>query len=580
MTDVFEKKPNFLLETLLIGVFFGLLADGPPPGVNEAHYLTKARHYWDPSFCSGDLFLESADAHLAFYWSFGWVTLLTSFETAAWIGRILAWGLLATGWARLSISLLPNRGMAFLGAVGFVLLQRSTHMAGEWVVGGVEAKCFAYGLVFHALAFLVQRRWLWVWPLLGAATSFHVLVGGWSLVAAAIAFLFDREQRDFGKNALSLLAGAALALVGLLPALRLNAGVSPEVAAEAADIYVYTRLPHHLSLFNRSVEVDKFKEFKIRMGIAVTLWAVMWHWIHLRHDRGPWARLQWFICGSVLIAGVGVAIDLIASPSPLAASVLRFYWYRLADVMVPLGIVLGIVYQLLHVPAKMLRRLFLALASAMVMWMCGQSVLKNWSRPMPQAFYQLRKFVKDEERLHLEFRQWKELCQWLRDKTPEDSRLITPRGQQTIKWYGFRGEVTNWKDVPQDAAEVVRWYDRQRTLYPREVKRKGLSHWSDADLLLLLEKYKAQLLLLDRDKSLRTPDPKHFTRVFPEDADVDSVFEVYRPTETEEGSGSEMGLEANASEQPAPPIERIEDENEGAGGNDAADGTKAGDGSS
>ena len=92
-----QSKPVFWLETVLIAVFFGLLADGPPPGVNESHYLTKARHYWDPSFCAGDLFLESADAHLVFYWLFGWVTVFVRLETAAWIGRVIAWVLLASG---------------------------------------------------------------------------------------------------------------------------------------------------------------------------------------------------------------------------------------------------------------------------------------------------------------------------------------------------------------------------------------------------------------------------------------------------------------------------------------------------
>ena len=526
------KPPLFLLETAMIAVFFGLLADGPPPGVNEAHYLTKARHYWDPSFCAGDLFLESADAHLVFYWLFGWVTVLVNLETAAWIGRIVAWLLLASGWQRLSATLLPHRGLSVLTAIAFVLLQRSTHMAGEWVVGGIEAKCFAYGLVFHALACVSRRQWLHVWPLLGAATAFHVLVGGWSMVAAAVAFCFDREQRDFGKNALSLGAGLALAAFGLIPALQLNAETAPDVARQAADIYVYKRLPHHLSF-------SKFKtEFLARMGASMVVFAAAWSWMYSRHDRGPWARVYWFIGGAVAICLVGIVIDLSLSPSIRGALLLRYYWYRLADVMVPLGLCLSGFYFLVHLPAPMLRRLFLALTSAGVMWLCGQTMIQNWSRPLPGAFFQLRKFVKDEDRLQEEYQQWQELCLWMQENTPTDARVLAPRGQQTLKWYAFRGEVSNWKDVPQDAGEVVRWYDRQRALFPRDAKRLGLTYWQDDDLLAFMERYGAQLLLLDRDKSKRTPNPEKLERIYPIEADPNVAFELYRPAQLKSESSA------------------------------------------
>ena len=74
-------------------------AEPPAPHVNETHYLTKAKHYWDPAYCPGDLFLDSADAHLPFYWTVGWLTKWLSLPAAAWVGRIAAWLLLAVGLA-------------------------------------------------------------------------------------------------------------------------------------------------------------------------------------------------------------------------------------------------------------------------------------------------------------------------------------------------------------------------------------------------------------------------------------------------------------------------------------------------
>ncbi len=82
-------------EALLIFSLFFLYTSGPPPDVNETHYLPKAKHYWNPDWCGPDVFLDSADPHTVFYWMFGWMTLWGSLGTVAWIGRTFTWTLLS-----------------------------------------------------------------------------------------------------------------------------------------------------------------------------------------------------------------------------------------------------------------------------------------------------------------------------------------------------------------------------------------------------------------------------------------------------------------------------------------------------
>src|SRR3990172_2993722 len=83
------------IEVLLILLVFFALAGDPVPSVNEPHYLCRLKHYWDPAWCVGDLFLDSPDAHGLFVWSFGWVTRLLTLSATAWVGRVLAWSMLA-----------------------------------------------------------------------------------------------------------------------------------------------------------------------------------------------------------------------------------------------------------------------------------------------------------------------------------------------------------------------------------------------------------------------------------------------------------------------------------------------------
>jgi hypothetical protein len=56
---------RFLAEAAAVAVSFLVYAAiaAPLPALNEPHYLAKAKHFWNPAWCAGDLFLESANAH-------------------------------------------------------------------------------------------------------------------------------------------------------------------------------------------------------------------------------------------------------------------------------------------------------------------------------------------------------------------------------------------------------------------------------------------------------------------------------------------------------------------------------------
>ncbi|MCH8923677.1 MAG: hypothetical protein IIA67_11095 [Planctomycetes bacterium] len=226
----------------LLAIFF-IYAGWPTPDVNESHYLSKAKHYWDADWAAGDFFCESADAHQMFYWSCGWLTLLMPLPAVAWVGRLLTWTLLAWSWRRLSMACVPRAGWAVLSGTLMLCLLDRCQMAGEWIVGGFEAKGFAYVLVFLGLEALLRGRWNRVWPLLGAASAFHVLVGGWMVLAAGMAWLLSKPDRPTLRSMIAPLAlGLLLALPGLLPALLLTLRADPEMVRPEADHAALRRL--------------------------------------------------------------------------------------------------------------------------------------------------------------------------------------------------------------------------------------------------------------------------------------------------------------------------------------------------
>ena len=160
-----------------------------------------------------------------------------------------------------------------------------------------------------------------------------MVVGAWSVLAAGLAWLATGENRPpLGAMIRPLAIGLVLALPGLLPALELSRGVEPWVLREANRIYVFERLSHHLvpQLFPI--------EFIRRHLLLWLLWGVL---CRLAPSTPGERRLNWVVGGAIGIAvlGFGVAA-LTASNRAIAAAVLRYYWFRMADIFVPLGVAL------------------------------------------------------------------------------------------------------------------------------------------------------------------------------------------------------------------------------------------------
>lgn len=485
-------------EVALIFAVFYVQGAWPVPDVNEPHYLGKAIHYWNPDWVRGDFFLQSADTHQVFYFTFGWLSQFLTPWVFAWTGRVLTWALLAWGWQRLSVAIVPRRWCSVLTAALFACLIERFHMAGEWVIGGVEAKSFAYALVFFGLAALVRNRWNWALMLFGAGGAFHALVGGWAAVAAGVAWLWlritARKTQNASGDAVELapplvaivpgvVLGLLLALPGLLPSLLLNHGVDPKVVQQSHEIYVFQRLSHHLTLSGMKLA------FILRLALLAAIWVLFGQWEQrvlpgnqgddratkpLSSDTEAAAatrRLRAFVVGAIAITLTGAALNLLMFVKPtLAADVLRYYWFRMTDVAIPMGVALEGVALIVagwhrcrsNDQAESRRRWpkyvvagGFTLAVLLAVWHVGDFAVTRLSDVPPRA-----------DRLP-DYDAWREACAWVSrpENVPVDARFLTPRLAQTFKWYAQRSEVVNWKDVPQDAPEILEWQQRIKDLY-------------------------------------------------------------------------------------------------------------------
>jgi hypothetical protein len=437
------------LEVAWITLIFFVFGSGAAPEINEPHYLCRARHFWDPSFCQGDFFLQTRDAHGVFFWLFGWLTRGCSLPVSAWIGRLLAWLLLAGAWQRLSFTLVPMRWMSLLTAALWVTLIERCHMSGEWLIGGIEAKVLAYALVVWGLSFWVEAKWNRSWILAGAGAAIHVLVGGWSVIAMLLTAVGQgsRGLRELAMSWPGLLAGGLLSLAGLLPALQLNAHVSREVVHRATEIYTFDRISHHLLI--RDFDSLAVLRHLLLIAVFVALWQP------LRSEQ-PFRWLAGVVLSAVFMVIVGAALDAALGDSTWAARLLRYYWFRASDVMVPLGVSLAVAAHLRKSlathpgPAAAGLTILVLLVSANgLAGACRLSQLR-----IPAADRQGG--IRDED----QFVAWRDICRWVEEHLPRQAIVLTPADHQTFKWYAKRGELVTWKDVPQDAASILEWSQR------------------------------------------------------------------------------------------------------------------------
>jgi hypothetical protein len=477
------------LEVALVWAVFFIEGAWPVPDVNEPYYLGKAIHYWNPEWAQGDFFLQTADAHQVFYFTFGWLAMVLPPLVLAWFGRLLTWGLLAVAWQRLSWAVVPRRGWSILTAALFVAALDRYHMAGEWVVGGVEAKGFAFVLVLFGLETLVHNRWNRAWILFGAAAAFHVLVGGWTVLAAAGAWLFaGRDRPTLGSMMPAIVLGGVLSLAGLIPSARLTLGVAPEIAERANLIYVFARLPHHLA----PLSLPNWPEYVFRFA-ALTLVLLA---VYAITPPSPGSRrLRLIVLASLAIASLGLGINALAEYRPgLAAGLLRFYWFRLSDVAVPLGLTLAIAERTARI--QQTRPRWAAALTVVLIAAAGLHLADvgryRLARMPPRSHWQLR--WTQSYRLATE---------WIAHsgQIPPDARFLTPRLSHTFKWYTARPEVATWKDIPQDAASIVAWWDRLHDIYGTGLKMPGgewyasFGEMSEDRVRALAQKYGAQYVL-------------------------------------------------------------------------------------
>jgi len=455
----------FLLSTFCIGLMFLAvsLLSSPIPGVNEPHYLCKARSFVDADWCHRDFFLASANAHYCFFWLVGPLTQLCSFAMAAQIGRSVSAFVLAGGWTVLGRATGLSISYGILSAAVYAFLSQLGSFSGEWLLDGFESKVAAWGLGLAAIGFWIRGslcgcpRWMAMAGFLcGIGATLHPVVGGWIAVCICMAWLFDWVAARCFKGrqgAINSVIGIitfsvstiVVALPGLIPAfqLLLDDSLGREDRELASFIQVFWRLKHHLD----PTELTTLQWMYAGGLLTIAILAfVSWH------AKSHAALLLKFFFASLAVALAGVAIGWHTVEAKdmndwqWRAALLKFYPFRTFDAMLPIVAAIFVALKLQH------RLTFTSkkVVSVVVIVFCGLAFV-------PAA---LHREITPPGYTADQFTEWQTVCEWIRAETPDTALFLTPRESFAFKWFAERAEYVCYKDCPQDAVGILEWNRR------------------------------------------------------------------------------------------------------------------------
>lgn len=243
--------------------------------------------------------------------------------------------------------------------------------------------------------------------------------------------------------------------------------------------------------------------------------------------------------GCCVIALLGIAIDQVLLVSMnnkvLASSLLRFYWFRMSDIMIPCGVtfgVLGLIFHYEKIPRFFPKAAAWVIAFCIFTGVCWDlnNVYQSYlADPRPRADQQLLPLDPDVPELTFQVHdEWMTVCEWAKEETDPSSRFIAPRQFQTFKWYADRSEVVNWKDVPQDAPGIVEWSTRFKTVHPKVSPMGNFQHTNET-LERIAKKYDAHYVIVTRNEAIRRSwrMPIPYKRVFPNSNPNERIFWVF-----------------------------------------------------
>ncbi|HKU60426.1 MAG TPA: hypothetical protein VJQ44_04350 [Gemmatimonadales bacterium] len=407
---------------------------------NEEDYFQLAYRAFAPEkFSQFSAVVDSSHARIVPLYLLGALVQLLGYDAAHAVGRLLMTVLYAAGLAYFFSALKLSAWDALLVLVLFLAAGQEL-FGGEWLFDGIESKTVAYALVFFAFGLALRRRWIAALVVGGVATYMHFLVGGfWTMVILLGQWLETRSWRE-ALRGLVVYVIVTLPLAGLILWDELAWAGTP--GTELADkIYAARNMLHVVPFTALGQLWDWFPGFVNTLVLLLALAVIASRY----RERSPQVTL-------VLRSAVFGLAFLVAALGPAYldrhTQVLgKLFLFRPSSLALLLALttIVTLLFGRLTEEARAAKALIVC---ALVLAFSWTLVKKNveWTRHTAAAF---------PERGEL-------IAAVVSHTAPGDLVLIDPgldgdRDYMTLVRLLPRPTLANWKFVPTNPAEIIRW---------------------------------------------------------------------------------------------------------------------------
>lgn len=443
------------LSTIIVLTFLclRLLLGDNMSAWNEVDVLPLAKQYVEPTWIPGDWYLNQSPSYRVLFQSlFGRLIVSWGFLTTSIVGRLICYGLVAWGLVLIARQIGLHL-VALLLALPLFLTDNQGAIAGEWLVGGFETKAVAYGLVMLAIALLLKRRYSLMALLLGLATSFHVLVGGYTFLTAIGWFCVRYKTRfprmkEWGWMLLMYFTGSIFVLPAVIQQL-----LTPKPTGNLASsyIYVFLRLPHHLNPQHwYKVWWLMLIGYLLILPISVAFICLYRPSKERSTQRNACIELLEFTLISLIPFVLGLAI----APFDSQGRFLQYYPFRLGDIMLPLFTCLLFTRAVQHFfTVKTKQKEFFIICCLLL-----SINVVSLSLPLPTHINYVKQFP---SKLTEETPESQDIYAWVKNNTAKDATVISsPVDLLNFTWLAERPIIAKWKFLPQTASGIQEWYAR------------------------------------------------------------------------------------------------------------------------
>ncbi len=452
---------------------------------NACDVLVYAKHFMNPQWIRNDWFLNVPIPYrFLFNIIAGTMALKMPFWAVELVGRILIISLFA--YVLKKYSDMFDVSTSYMVCFLALYLAFPDIVASEWIFGGFETKPFSYFFVFLSLFYFVERRYKHGWLSLGAAVSFHVLVGIYATFCLLLTLFvnlsyFGRDRKKIIKSFPFYIITSSIGIYTICWTILANQNINTHLAGK---LYVTLRVPHH-TLPSFWIKYHGGYWWILELFLLITFLVLVF-----RKSKSHLYRIfsSFALCSSILF-GIGLLLFL-----QKKIALLRYYWFRFPDVVLPFFSFFLFFSLLSDISSRKLTnsgflqfRYVKRFIGCMVLT-ASLSLFVVGSIDFIKSFFILKQ---NETYFHYAGKDCEltDMMLWIRQHTPQDARfLISPYIEQ-FYMVAQRPIFVSFKHVPSSEKDIMEWYKRLLLCNNnKKIEGKGFERQNEKEFYGMREK--------------------------------------------------------------------------------------------